>query len=85
MPDSRVLTELIDLAPRVDLTVIRILAALLGGETSSDVLFAVADVLRARAVELSIEGLHQMARELRSIATVVAAEATLRAGRGNFW
>lgn len=85
MPDSRVLTELIGLAPRVDLTIIRIVAGLFAGETSSDALFAVADVLRARAVELSIDGLHQMARELRSIETVVAAEATLRAGRGNFW
>ncbi len=88
MPDRpTILAELIDLAPRTDLTIIRIVAELLAGQTSSDVLFLVADSLRARAVELSIDNHHSIAGELRAIERVLITEATHRALplRGSFW
>lgn len=85
MPDRPRLDELIAIAPAVDLTVLRIIAALLAGEASSDALFLVADALRARATELRLEDHHRLADQLSALEPFLMIEATRRARRGSFW
>jgi hypothetical protein len=79
MPDPRSwLSDLSELAPRVDRTLLRITANLLASHSGSDALLILSDALREAGTELLLDGRERLAADMLSLALLVSAEAGRR-------
>lgn len=82
------LAELARAAPGVDLTLLRMLAAMLSREVGADALLIAADVLRSRAAELLLDGHMRLAADLGMLDAILGGEAKVVSAisrRGSFW
>lgn len=79
------LAELSAIAPAADRTMLRVVARVLTGHPSPDLLLSVSDAFDEATVELMLDGRVTLAAQMMALGGVVAGEAALRSRRGGFW
>jgi hypothetical protein len=78
------LDELARVAPRIDRTLLRVIADLIDGAPHPDVLLIVGDALGDAACELSVSGHSREAIELSALRRLLIDDVA-RLGRSAFW